>query len=326
MIDCREGKCLVPIWMKLVLLLAGCYCFGFATVCIFWPAETFAMSGLIASGHLTLVQIIGILYAVFGCGFFMAAHHPMKHWRIVLLSTIKILLVLVAAIYSWWNSMLTTKLILLLTLDDLLWLIPFLMILWSTLQAHLGISPIYHRPLPITEAATNYTLSSGETLAEASQAQEVVLVFLRHFGCTFTRQLLRGLEILESQASHRQARLVLVHMLQSGKELAYLGDRTCIARIADPYCELYRSFGLGKAGFWDLFGPRVLLRGLIALIRGCGVGSIAGDGLQMPGAFLFYQNTIISAQPAHSAADLPDLEKLFEKHIMEAGMSERERM
>jgi hypothetical protein len=57
----------------------------------------------------------------------------------------------------------------------------------------------------------------------------------------------------------------------------------------------------------------VWVRGLIALIRGCGVGSIAGDGLQMPGVFLFHQNSIIAAQPAQSAADLPDLERLFEK-------------
>lgn len=301
------------MWMKLVLLLAGLYCACFAMVCICWPQQAFNATGLIATGHLTLVQIIGILYAVFSCGFFLAAHHPITHWRIVLLSTVKILFVIGAAAYTWWNGIVPTRLIFLLVIDDLLWLTPFLMILWTTLQAHLGRPPLYQEPLSIATAANTYQLSSGETLSEASEKQEIVLVFLRHFGCTFTRQLLRGLEMLEAQASRRHARLVLVHMLQSGKELAYLGDRTGLARIADPYCELYRSFGLGKAGFWELFGPRVWVRGLIALIRGCGVGSIAGDGLQMPGVFLFHQNSIIAAQPAQSAADLPDLERLFEK-------------
>jgi hypothetical protein len=299
--------------MKLVLLLAGLYCAGFATVCICWPDQAFDATGLVATGHLTLVQIIGMLYAVFACGFFLAARQPIRHWRIVLLSTIKILLAVAVAAYTWWHSIIPPRLILLLIIDDLLWLVPFLMILWSTLQAHLGRPPKYQHPLSVAEAAASYELSTGETLTDASQKQEIVLVFLRHFGCTFTRQLLRGLEMLETQATQRNARLVLVHMLQSGKELAYLGDRTGIARIADPYCELYRSFGLGKAGFWELFGPRVWLRGLNALIRGCGVGTIAGDGLQMPGVFLFHQNTILQSQPAQSAADLPDLERLFEK-------------
>jgi hypothetical protein len=92
---------------------------------------------------------------------------------------------------------------------------------------------------------------------------------------------------------------------------ARMGDRTGVARIADPYCELYRSFGLGKAGFWELFGPRVWLRGMIALFRGCGVGHLAGEGLQMPGVFLFHRGKVMASQPARSAADLPDLEVLF---------------
>jgi hypothetical protein len=50
----------------------------------------------------------------------------------------------------------------------------------------------------------------------------------------------------------------------------------------------------------------------IALFKGCGVGHLAGDGLQMPGAFLFRDGKIISAQRARTQADLPDLPGLFE--------------
>jgi hypothetical protein len=68
---------------------------------------------------------------------------------------------------------------------------------------------------------------------------------------------------------------------------------------------------LGKGGFIELFGPHVWWRGAIAIFKGCGVGHLAGDGLQMPGAFVFHQGKIITSQPAHSAADLPNLEALF---------------
>ena len=100
-------------------------------------------------------------------------------------------------------------------------------------------------------------------------------------------------------------------MMQRGGENQYLSSGDGIARIADPMCELYRAFGLGKGGFLELFGPRVWLRGAIAMFRGCGVGPLAGDGLQMPGAFLFRNGKIISSQPARRASDLPDLPALF---------------
>ena len=89
------------------------------------------------------------------------------------------------------------------------------------------------------------------------------MVFLRHFGCTFTRQILRGLEQLQLEAQARGGELVLVHMLKSGEELRYLGGHDEVARIADPKCELYRAFGLGRGGLMELFGPRVWWLGAV---------------------------------------------------------------
>ena len=101
-------------------------------------------------------------------------------------------------------------------------------------------------------------------------------------------------------------------MLKSGKERAYLANDD-VLRVADPYCELYRAFGLGKGGVFELFGPRVILHGVLALIKGCGVGHLAGDGLQLPGAFLVKEGRIISAQRARDISELPKLEELFKK-------------
>ncbi len=163
----------------------------------------------------------------------------------------------------------------------------------------------------VREAAATFRLSSGETLAEASESRWLVLVFLRHFGCTFTRQLLRGLEQIHHQACSRGADLVLVHMLEGGAETRYLAGHGDIARIADPQCKLYRAFGLKKGGLRELLGLRVWWLGLVSIFKGCGVGHLAGDGRQMPGVFLFHQGGIVAAQRAKSAADLPDLGRLF---------------
>lgn len=176
---------------------------------------------------------------------------------------------------------------------------------------HAAARPAQAAPEDVRNAAAACHLSSGESLTEASESRRLVLVFLRHFGCTFTRQLLRGLEDIHAHARAHGAELVLVHMLPSGAELPYLAGRGAVTRIADPQRELYRAFGLAKGGVRELLGPRVWWHGLLSLVKGCGVGHLAGDGRQMPGAFLFHHGQILAAQRARSASDLPDLPRLF---------------
>ncbi len=169
------------------------------------------------------------------------------------------------------------------------------------------------RPQPdLRQTAAAFHLAGGESLAEASARHPLALVFLRHFGCTFTRRILRGLEQLQQTARLRGTELVLVHMLKAGDEIRHLRGHEEVARIADPHCELYRAFGLGRGGLLELFGPRVWWLGMVTVFKGCGVGRLAGDGLQMPGAFIFHHGKIVAAQRARSASDLPDLAALFE--------------
>ncbi len=108
------------------------------------------------------------------------------------------------------------------------------------------------------------------------------------------------------------ARLVLVHMLQSGDEQPYVKSDD-VARIADPDCELYKAFGLGKGGIRELLGPIVWVRGFLSVFRGCGIGHLAGDGRQMPGTFLVRNGEIIAARPAKSASELPDINGIFQE-------------
>lgn len=161
-------------------------------------------------------------------------------------------------------------------------------------------------------AAERFHLSSGESLLDASRERTLVLVFLRHFGCTFTRQILRGLENLLRDAKAHDAELVIVHMLGKGRENPYLGGHDGVARISDPHCDLYRAFGLGKGNLRELLGLHVIWLAAVSIFKGCGVGHLAGDGRQMPGAFLFRDGRIIASQRARSASDMPDLDALFD--------------
>lgn len=297
--------------MRIVLVTGGIYHLAFALWAILCPTQALAWFDCTAPGQSMLWQMFGMISAIIGLGLMIASKNPIQHWPIVLLAFIESIVAMVAIGSAVLHEDLPAAALIMLGVNDVIWLPFFGLILWAALRAHTGIPPSRNRPYTIEEAADVYQLSNGQKLSDASMKTPVVLVFLRHFGCTFTRQILRGLQDLELQAKQHHATLILVHMLQSGKEIDYLGQNSDVVRIADPRCELYRAFGLGKGGFIELFGPQVWWRGAIAIFKGCGVGHLAGDGLQMPGAFVFHQGKVIASQPAQSAADLPNLEALF---------------
>ena len=309
---CTAGHCATPCWMRRVLLAAGFYHLVFAVWAVCWPYLWFDWIGMERPNHPLMWQGVGVAIGVLGIGLIIAASNPMKHWMIVLVGFVKVSLGVGGLVFALVQQRIEVSRSWLLCVDDLIWWVPFAAILWAAVRAHCGVPPTRSEPLSVEEAAATYQLSDGTTLAAASESKLLALVFLRHFGCTFTRQLLRGLESIQVEAKAHGAELVLIHMMRNGEETRYLGERGGVARIADPRCELYRAFGLGKGGFLELFGPQVWWRGAVAIFKGCGVGHLAGDGLQMPGAFLLRDGQIISSQRARSAADLPNLPALFE--------------
>lgn len=99
--------------------------------------------------------------------------------------------------------------------------------------------------------------------------------------------------------------MVIVHMGSPedgipGIENTALSDAEV---LSDPDCDLYRSFGLKKGSLWQLSKPKVWLRGFAAVRSGHGVGSLAGDGLQLPGMFLVRDGKVVSEHYGSHAAD-----------------------
>jgi len=301
---------MAPRWMVRVLVAAAVYNFAFGIWAVLWPGQWFAISGMAPPLYPDIWRTVGMIVGVYGIGYAIAASNPFRHWPVIFVGLLGKFFGPLGFVTAVLGGTLPLRAGWLLLANDLVWWVPFTLILWGAVQAHLGGVPARGKE-GLAQAAAAHRLNTGETLAEASRGQLVALVFLRHFGCTFTRQILRGLQELEAQASAHGARLVLVHMLKDGRETNYLGSERQVARIADPFCRLYHAFGLGKGGPFALFGPRVWVLGALSLIKGCGVGHLAGDGLQMPGVFLLKDSQVLAAQRARSAADLPDLAALF---------------
>jgi hypothetical protein len=162
----------------------------------------------------------------------------------------------------------------------------------------------------MTDALTN----RGELISELSKKGPVMLVFLRHFGCTFCRETLVELSKIKREADARGIQIVVVHMSRQGyaSEVLKIYELEDVAHISDPEQELYREYGLKQAKWWQVFGPNVLFRGVVAgLFKGHLIGKPVADPYQMPGIFLLRENRVVTSFVHRYASDRPQYLKLL---------------
>lgn len=159
-------------------------------------------------------------------------------------------------------------------------------------------------------AINQLTTVSGESVKEISTRQPVLLVFLRHFGCTFCREALKDLSDRREAISGYGGRLILVHMsdLETAGQYFSRYNLDGVDQVADPDCRYYEAFGLTKGSALQLFGLHSWIRGFQAgVIDGHGVGTKQlGDGFQMPGVFVL-QDGLVREKFIHKlAGDRPE--------------------
>ena len=158
---------------------------------------------------------------------------------------------------------------------------------------------------------------SGSTLLALAEASPVLLVFLRHFGCSFCRQTISQIGELRPELEARGVRPVFVHLGTPSIAQAHfsyygLGE---VERIHDPQAALYRHalFGLGRTRVLShFFRPKVIAGWLSGALFRHGIGKIQGDGEQMPGVFFMRGPQIVRRFVHKTIADQPDYLALTE--------------
>ncbi|HJV89223.1 MAG TPA: SelL-related redox protein [Holophagaceae bacterium] len=166
---------------------------------------------------------------------------------------------------------------------------------------------------PLRQALEEAITQHGENLSELSHRSPVLIVFLRHFGCTFCREACHELARRRKALEARGTRLVLVHLGTEEEAATFfesygLGD---VDRVGDRVRWLYRSFGLRRGSLWQLLGPRVWWRGFKAgVLNGHGISRLGGDALQMPGVFLVHHDEMLRSHVHRDASDRPDYAEL----------------
>jgi peroxiredoxin len=165
-------------------------------------------------------------------------------------------------------------------------------------------------PLPLYRMRT---MNGDESLADLTERQPVLLVFLRHFGCSFCREAISDIARRRKAIEDRGVRIVLVHMAPTRAVAERFLKRYKlfpVDHISDPDKEFYREFGLGRGKPEQLFGLMSWIRGFQAgVLEGHGFtynNEEIGDGFQMPGIFVLSKGEIRNSFIHRHSHDRPD--------------------
>lgn len=160
------------------------------------------------------------------------------------------------------------------------------------------------------EMITNRNRSVGQL----SDIKPVLLVFLRHFGCTFCREALADIASRQQTILQSGVGLVFVHMGDAEMADHYFRKYKLpdAEYVSDSGCIYYAAMGLAKGNFSQLLGLSVMIRGMEAgILKGHGFGRFLGDGFQMPGVFLIEKGTIREQFVHRLSSDRPDYDALI---------------
>lgn len=303
----------MPHWSFAVLAVAGVYNILWGGLMVLFPNAVFQLTDAVLPNYPELWQCIGMIVGVYGLGYLIAATDPRRHWPIVLVG----LLGKIFGPMGFALALIQQRFPLLFGLNivtnDLIWWLPFFLILKSvytqwradlTPNAFASLAAALDEPIPAV----------GASLRALSQNEPLLLIFLRHSGCTFCMETLA--QLAQQQDALKTAGLrVAVVMMSEPEAMEALWQQYRlqeIAPVSDPERRFYKAFGLARANFQQVFGGAVWVRGFQAWTQGGhGVGPLDGDGFQLGGAFLIEAGQVIVSQPQVNAGDPVDWKRFL---------------
>lgn len=169
----------------------------------------------------------------------------------------------------------------------------------------------------VGEHAPDATLAAADgrsiRLATLWLEGPLVLVFLRHPGCPFCREMLARLRGAEEELARRGATIAVV------LPTAVAGAQSVCAQLAphfvclaDPDGRAYELYGLGRASWLGIAGPEVMMAGVRTVLTGHLPGLPRGDTWRLGGAFVIGQDGRVRfVHRGRHAADNPSPRRLL---------------
>ena len=129
--------------MQIILRLAAIYNLLWGAVAVLFPVQSFELFGMESPLYPQLWQCIGMIVGVYGIGYWLAAENPIVHWPIVLVGFLGKIFGPIGFSMALINGEFPLKFGLNIIFNDLVWWVPFFMILKSTLPNDLFIRNLW---------------------------------------------------------------------------------------------------------------------------------------------------------------------------------------
>ena len=161
--------------------------------------------------------------------------------------------------------------------------------------------------LHLINQSFNYIRTNkGDTLAELAQKHRILLIFVRHFGCTFCRANVDELSKVKTEIDELKILPVFVHMSDRSfaEEFFEQYYKSDVTFVSDPNLKLYKAFGLKRGSLLQLFGLSTWIHGIYgSLFKGYGLGEAEGDVMQLGGYFIYYKGQVEFQYPLKNASE-----------------------
>ncbi len=165
-------------------------------------------------------------------------------------------------------------------------------------------------------AFRQFRAESGRSLLELVDASPILLIFLRHFGCSFCRQTLDDIAKIREKIQARGVQPVFVHLGSPERAKPYFDyyQLSDAERISNPDGSLYAYplFHLPRTQPLSHFLIPAVWKGwLQGAIRDHGIGMIHEDAHQMPGLFFLRERKVVRSYRYRAISDRLDYLKLI---------------
>ena len=304
-------------WVDLTLRFAGIVNIVWGLIFALFTNPLFRWAQLPEPAYLFPWQLIGIMAVIFGLGYYIASFNVTKNALVVMIG----FAVKVVSTLAVWKSVFTRDFSLPLALyfsaKDLLWLVPFAMVVYHIFKKWQAPEKGRTNPsVPFAETLLSFRTDQGKNLLELSHAQPILLVFLPHDASPLFQQCADTIREQRSDIERQGAQLILVGPSRSERTMSILRSSGLVDEeyISDPTYVMYNTFNLKRATLGQIFGFQSWKQGWANTgLNGVNVDELIGDGFRMPGAFLVYRGELRKSYHYERSTDHPDFALLAEQ-------------
>ncbi|MGK7395327.1 MAG: hypothetical protein ACNS62_12190 [Candidatus Cyclobacteriaceae bacterium M3_2C_046] len=311
-------------WHKIALQLAGYYNMLYGAWILIFPFAFFRLTGLPDPVYPVIWQSVGMIVGVYGLGYLIAAQDPVRHWPIILVGWLGKIFGPVGFVFYALQDKIEWIFGLNILTNDIIWWVPFTLILLAVFRESqksekTGNTKSWQQLLN----SSGFNSFHNQNIAKIQSEEPVVMLFLRHFGCTFCKETLSGLA-KNYQHLQGKVKIILVHMSACERAEGYFRQFNLngIDHVSDPDGVLYQTFKLDRGNYAQMFGWKEIKQGVRAFLRnGYLPGKLEGDGFRLSGIFLINDFKILAEKTTTRASDVIDVNHFIEKHYPESAFS-----